>query len=232
MSTDQLVSSASQRRRGVLMLAAWGLVGLGLWAVSVWGPQVDALWGWMPWRELSLVTEVWLLVGVLGTALYRYPRRRVEEVVGAGPLALILLVVAALLYGQYVGTGGSRTYPVAQWSMYTNSVAAVGYLDILVVDPDGSAHPLPIAQTVPTSSPRAFMSGLQSRVTAAVDGSNQDRQVLGRALSVIAVTGGHRDGDVVVRRCSVAHRGDDRPRPPSCEDVLEFDIVDYRDEPR
>ena len=210
----------SRRSRG-LAFVLWVTIGAILWSVVTFFPDLEPIWGRVSLSRVRRLLEVWLLIGVLGIALHDYPRRRAEAEGGAPAMALAVILLGGLLYGQYVGPGGRQTYPVTDWGMYTTPVAAVSFLTFDVALDDGTSVPLPISQAVPTASPRAFMQGLRPHASAASNGSEADQRIVSDAVTAIVAAAEIEDAvAVTIRRCSVTSEPDGGVGMPNCDDLL------------
>lgn len=168
MATSEQADRGTRRRRDALVvLAGWLVIAVGLAAIT---PEVagDARIE-LPFLTLGVrrLTELWLLLGLLGVTFRGFPSAVVERSAGRPGIILVVMVAGLAVYGQYGPTADKVTYPFVQWGMYSSPVQHVGYLEFRMLRGGDDAGRLPIADVAPTTSPRAFESGLASWVNRA-----------------------------------------------------------------
>lgn len=166
------------------------------------------------WRWTTRLAELWLAGGLLVWAWRSVPNAEVAAGIGRRRLAAVGLIFLAVAAGQFVGPG-SEAYPFVHWDMYTSSADQVVYGEVWLVDGTGAGRLLDISATDLATEPRAISGRLLQEAEAAADGDAAARDLLQRAIAVLA------EGQAPaaeVRRCEV-----DRPTPEAparCEVVI------------
>ncbi|HYI61788.1 MAG TPA: hypothetical protein VEW93_08295 [Acidimicrobiales bacterium] len=166
--------------------------------------------------------ELAALVALLAWAGARWlPIREVAAGIGRWRVAAVVALVVAVLAGQHLRH--VDLYPFEPWDMYTEPVEASGYLELRMRSGRRDLGPLPLADAVPTTAVRAYLSGLQPYAVRASGGDAEAEAVVTRAVRAVVAELGRDDVEVVTaRRCVVQEPT--RDDPADCQVLLDIPV--------